>query len=1040
MKMVPVFVFLLACSTASVAWGDEIDYNRDVRPILSDKCFHCHGPDEHNRKANLRLDIFEGSRQAVKGERPEATKLYGRITNSNVKKRMPPTDANVSKFLSAQEIEILKKWVGKGAPYSKHWSFEPPVQVKPPNTLDPAWQQPIDRFIAAKLAKAGLKPAPRADKAMLLRRVSFDLTGLPPTPVEVEAFVTDQGPDAYEKVVDRLLKSPRFGERMAVFWMDLARFGDSSVYHADGPRDMWMWREGVIRSFNENQRFDQFTIEQLAGDRLPDATLQQKIASGFNRNHATTDEGGVISEEFRVDYVVDRVKTVSNTWMALSLECCQCHDHKYDPISQREYYQFYAFFNNTKDGGMQTRRGNAAPVVTVPDSDLVMMSKIVKEARLASEKKRLQLRTEKKDGDEFREWLAEQKSTAAPLPRTPDFFAPLDEKNKTTFASSSDGQIAVATAPIIGAKRPNGNGVRFDGKTALSFAEAPEFDPRKPFTMTVWVQVPAKGGGPIVSSIDAIDGWQIGIEGLSPTLWIKQAGPKQSLKLVSKAKLALGSWQHLVFTGDGSKTAAGACIYIDGERVEAQTIEDSLTAVAGPFSKRRPLQVGEGLAGAKFVGALDDLCVFRDKCEEAEIKLCAQDPFARLHASANLEGRGAMILDHYLRTADEDYEKALLDLSHQIGEERNQKLALTSVMVMEDLPEAKTRPTFVLNRGQYDQPLKNQPIKPGVPAVLPALSSDAPGNRLGLARWLVGPNQPLTARVAVNRFWQIAFGEGLVRTTEDFGMQGEMPSHAELLDWLAVDFVKSGWDVKRAIKQIVMSSTYCQDSRLTAAVREADPENRLLARGPRIRLQGEFIRDNALFVSGLLVEKIGGRSVKPYQPAGLWEAVTLATERYVPDHGDKLYRRSLYTYWKRSAPHPAMLTFDVPTREKCIGRRSRTNTPLQTLVTLNDPQFVEAARAFAQRIVTNGGTSSRERIQFAYAHALARPATEREVKLLESLLDSQRARFQADPKKAEALLKIGESPRDASIPAIDHAVWTVVASTLMNLDEFLMKN
>ncbi len=738
-KLQPVFT-LACCLLPAVGWGQSVDFNREVRPILSDKCYHCHGPDTENRKANLRLDTPEGAQRVVKGESAELTKLYRRITHADAEKRMPPADANFSKVLTPKEIDTLKRWLSSGAKYARHWAFEKPVQVKLPDVADPDWQRPIDRFIAARLKKEGLSPNPRADRATLLRRVTLDLTGLPPTPAEVEAFLKDKSADAYEKVVDRLLQSPRYGERMTLFWMDLARYGDSSVYHADGNRDMWGWRDEVIRSFNTNQPFDQFTIEQLAGDLIPNATLAQKVASGFNRNNATTDEGGVIPEEFRVDYVVDRVKTVSNTWLAMSLECSQCHDHKYDPVSQREYYQFYAFFNSTKDGGMQTRKGNAAPVVNLPD----------------------------------------------------------------------------------------------------------------------------------------------------------------------------------------------------------------LNAPPGA------------------------------------------------------------------------------------------KAGTASVMVMEDLP--KMRPTYILNRGQYDQPLKDKQVQPGVPAILPPLPKDAPVNRLGLARWLVQPDHPLTGRVAVNRFWQLLFGEGLVRTSEDFGLQGEMPSHAELLDWLAVDFAKNGWDVKRALKQIVMSSTYCQESRLTPKVREADPQNRLLAHAPRLRLQAEFIRDNFLFVSGLMVEKIGGKSVKPYQPRGLWTELSMGGPDWIADKGEKLYRRSMYTYWKRSVPHPAMLTFDAPTREKCTGHRPRTNTPLQALVTLNDPQFVEAARAFGQRILKVGGTSTRERIQFAYMHALGRPAAENELGLIERLLASQRTRFAADPKKAEALVKVGDSPRDTSIPAVEHASWTVIASTIMNLDEFLVKN
>ncbi|MEI7686595.1 MAG: DUF1553 domain-containing protein, partial [Planctomycetota bacterium] len=886
------------------------------------------------------------------------------------------------------------------------------------------------------LAKAGLKTAPRADRDVLLRRVTLDLTGLPPTPQEIDAFVSDETPTAYEKAVDRLLASPRYGERMTLFWMDLARYGDSSVYHADGRRDMWAWRDGVIRSFNQNQRFDQFTIEQIAGDLLPGATVAQKVASGFNRNHATTDEGGVIAEEYRVEYVTDRVKTVSNTWLAVSFECSQCHDHKYDPISQREYYQFYAFFNNTKDAGMQTRGGNSAPIVSVPDTEAATFLKIARDTRKNAENQLAKLRAGCGQSKAFGAWLAAQKSTAAPLTRAPDFFVPLDERDKANFASSADGQLAVSATPLVRGKRPQGDGLKFDGKTSFSFANAEAFDVEKPFTLAVWVQLPAKGGGPIVSSLDGGAGFQFSIDDDAPTISIK-AGPKQALKVISTTKLTTTPWQHVVFRSDGSKTAEGITIDIDGRRAEIKVVDDAWKEAAA-FAKPKPLQIAAGANNAKFNGSLDDLCFYRDRFSDEQVKLSAGDPIARLLANPDM--KNPTLQDFFLRTVEGEYVKTLREWSQTIDDERKLMTGDTSVMIMEDLPATQMRPTFILNRGQYDQPLKDKQVKAGVPKALPPMPAAAPENRLGLAQWLVQPEHPLTARVAMNRFWQLMLGEGLVRTTEDFGMQGEMPSHPELLDWLAVDFTTHGWDVKRAIKQIVMSETYCQHSRLTPALREADPENRLLSRGSRMRLQGEFIRDGALFVSGLLVDKIGGRSVKPYQPVGVWEEVTLSTELYDPEHGDKLYRRSMYTYWKRSAPHPAMMMFDAPSREKCTGYRPRTNTPLQALVTLNDPQFVEAARAFAQRIVKNGGASSGERIQFAFKHALGRGASPKEVGLIETLLASQRSRFEADSKKAEALLRVGESPRDTTIPAIEHAAWTMVASTLLNLDEFLVKN
>lgn len=1035
MKRLQPLLALAIFLIPAFGWTQGVDFNREVRPILSDKCYHCHGPDQQNRKAGLRLDTPEGAAKVVKGDSVEATKLYKRITHANPEKRMPPADANFNKVLTAKEIDILKQWLTGGAKYARHWAFEKPFQAILPEVADPEWQRPIDRFIVARLQKEGLKPNPRADRATLLRRVTLDLTGLPPTPQEIEAFLKDRSADAYEKVVDRLLQSPRYGERMTLFWMDLARYGDSSVYHADGNRDMWGWRDGVIRSFNENQPFDQFTIEQLAGDLIPNATVAQKVASGFNRNHATTDEGGVIPEEFRVDYVVDRVKTVSNTWLALSMECSQCHDHKYDPLSQREYYQFYAFFNSTKDGGMQTRGGNSAPVVTVPDMEALANLDRVKAARHSAETELAKYRAAWQPGKEFADWLAKQNPKAAPLHRSPEFVLPLAPQGKTSVLVASDGQFAIAPGPLAEAKRPQGAGVKFDGKTGLTFVKAFEFDASQPFTFTVWLQVPAKGGGgPILSSMDKDAGFQFSIDDFKPTIWIKNG---MALKVTGKAKLTPGAWHHLVFSGDGKKSAKGVRIHVDGKQIDTQIIEDRLGDAPG-FARRKPLHFAEVAGGAKFNGSLDALAFFRGEFTDEQILSAGGDLVARLLARPERSDRDAILVDHYLRTVDGRHAQLLKTFSQAIDAERSLKAGTTSVMVMEDLPQM--RPTYILNRGQYDQPLKDKLVQPGVPAILPPLPKDAPANRLGMARWLFQPDHPLTGRVAVNRFWQLLFGEGLVRTSEDFGLQGEMPSHSELLDWLAVDFAKSGWDVKRAMKQIVMSSTYCQESRLTPKVREADPQNRLLARAPRLRLQAEFIRDNFLFVSGLLVDKVGGKSVKPYQPDGLWTELSMGGPGWVADKGDKLYRRSMYTYWKRSVPHPSMMTFDAPTREKCSGYRARTNTPLQALVTLNDPQFVEAARVFAQRILKQSGAGPRERIQFAYLHALGRPASEKEVGLIEKLLVSQRGRFDADPKKADALLKVGESPRDPLIPAVEHAAWTMVASTILNLDEFLVKN
>lgn len=1044
-----VLSMLTILAGSTVARADSApDFNREVRPILADKCYHCHGPDSSTRKGGLRLDTPQGAASVLKGKSPAETSLVRHITSKDPEEAMPPPESNFSKKLSPKEIATLTAWVAAGGKYSNHWAFDPPAVGAAPAVSDPAWRGAVDRWVFARLAKEGLKPSPTADKATLLRRVTLDLTGLPPTPKELDDFLADRSDNAYDKVVDRLLASPRYGERMAVLWMDLARYGDSSVYHADGPRDMWGWRDWVIKSFNNNMPFDRFTIEQLAGDLIPKATIDQKVASGFNRNHATTDEGGVIPEEFRVDYVVDRVKTVSSTWLALSMECAQCHDHKYDPVSQKEYYRFYAYFNNTKDPGMQTRNGNQAPLVEVADPDADAKRLAARQAREVVEKELADLRTKALKGKAFTDWLAKQKSPeGATAPTAPlGWYLPLDEKDKTALLDPLGAIGTAAEGKATDAKRPGGDGVKLAGNTVYRFAGDAGIEWNKPFTFAAWMKVPKNGGGFLLSKMAPADknhqGFDLGTDGGKPGLHVIHSWPGNAVKVYAKQPLAADKWQHVVITADGTGKAAGIKIYVDGKLQEVTVHADSLNAT---IANSAPLQLGARSDGAgKYNGEADDIAIYPAAIPPDAVAALATDPILRLlaiPADKRTAEQTALLAGQFLRSSDTGYQNKAKQLAQKLDAERKVDRGLTSVMVMEDLPGTQMRQTFILNRGQYDQPKKDSPVTAGVPAVFPPVPDGAPANRLGLAKWLVRPDHPLTARVAVNRFWQLFFGEGLVRTTEDFGLQGEVPSNPELLDALAVDFVKSGWDVKGMIKQLVTSQTYRQSSASTPALREKDPENRLLARGPRFRLQGEFIRDSALFVSGLFVEKVGGPSVRPYQPKGVWEEVAIDTNlsRFVQDTGEKLYRRSLYTYWKRSSPHPAMMTFDAPTREKCIGARSRTNTPLQALVTLNDPQFVEASRAFAERIVKSG-TSPEDRVRFAIKSALGRPATEREVTLLSKLAASQLERFKADPKKASSFLAVGESKRDESIPAPDHAAWAMVASTVLNLDEFLVKN
>lgn len=1044
MLWIPALLLPLIGQTPSIG-QTEVDFNRDVRPILADKCYHCHGPDEENRNSSLRLDSAKGAARAVRGKTPEDTEFVQRILSTDPAVQMPPPESNFSKKLSKAEIATLKAWVANGAPYAKHWAYERPIKRPLPAASDSRWSQPIDRFIASRLAKEGLPHGPRAPKELLLRRVTLDLTGVPPSTEELSAFLSDNSPQAYERAVDRLLASPRYGERMALMWMDLARYGDSSVYHADGPRDMWGWRDWVIRAFNNNMPYDRFTLEQLAGDLIPGATVEQKVASGFNRNHATTDEGGVIPEEFRVDYVVDRVKTVSSTWLAMSMECAQCHDHKYDPVSQKDYYRFYAFFNNTKDPGMQTRNGNQAPLVEIFDPEADAKRAVVQSDKDKAAKEIADIRIKAASSKTFAEWVAKQKIPDGPNPKSAEslFFLPLGEKDRAEFLVSSSGTIGHAVeGRLKDAKRPNGDGVNLEGNALLEFEGGPQLDWNQPFTFSWWTKIPKDGGGYLLTRMNNekdFRGFDLGLDRQRPGLHLIHRWSDNALKVYAKNPISPDIWHKIVIRHDGSGKAKGISIFVDGKLQENEVLNDNLknTSVS-----ETPLRLGGRSDGARYKGEIDNLGLWKGVIEPDQIPESPLPAILTISPEKRTAEQKAILVEAYLKATDKAHANRVKALGQKMVALKKATRSVSSVMIMEDLPKDQMRKTFILNRGQYDQPKKDGQVDPGVPAVLGDLPKGAAANRLGMAQWLIREEHPLTSRVMINRLWGLFMGDGFVRTAEDFGLQGEMPSHPELLDWMAVDFIQSGWDIKRMVKAIVTSETYCQDPRIPSQHLEKDPLNRLLGRGQRFRLQGEFLRDQALFVSGLYYEKIGGPSVKPYQPPNIWEDVALDTNlsKYVQDKGEKLFRRSMYTYWKRSSPHPTMTTFDAPSREKCTATRPRTNTPLQALITLNEPQFVEAARAFAQRILKEAGPSPTERITFAYRVALCREPKPSEITALAELVLRQKERFGADKKKADELLKIGESPRDGTIDPVEHASWTILASTLFNLDEFLTRN
>ena len=978
-------IFPVTLLKAHRATGEPVDFNRQVRPILSQNCFECHGPDVGARKANLRLDERESavsSRDGVRAidpERPEESALLARIYATDPEEVMPPRDSH--KKLDETEKETLRRWIAQSAPYAKHWSLVSPERPSLPVVAHPRWSgHPIDRFIQAKLEAEGLEPSPLADREVWLRRITFDLTGLPPTPGETRAFVETEHPNAAERVADRLLASHRYGERMALAWMDAARYGDTSVMHADGNRDMWPWRDWLIAAYNGNKPFDEFTVEQLAGDLLPEATVEQKIGSGFNRNHATSDEGGAIDEELRVSYVVDRVMTTANVWLALTMECGQCHDHKYDPITQREYYQFYAYFNKTTDPGMQTRNGNQAPIVRIFSQEEQRRLKDIRDRLVVLEQRRRQERASPK---EVESWAGQVRRG---LRRAPPEFG------KWHWLGSFAGKNArEAFEKDFGPEKER----KFDGGKAYGAKK--------------WVAVSSWADGrvhPLEIAPDHAGYLGRGLESereSKGTLWL---GSNDGIKVWLDGKL--------IHENQVSRAAE-----LDQDRVD-------LTLKPGRHWLLVKIVNDSETAGFAFRWESPAFPENIRKLADEEVERLTKDQWNELadfHAKEIwLEGRR---LDQAIAKAKEE-EKTMV------------KAAPTS-MIMEDQGE-KPRVTYILARGQYDQPLKDHPVEPGTPKALPPLPEEAPANRLGLARWLTQPDHPLTARVAVNRYWAMFLGQGIVRTVGDFGNQGEWPSHIELLDWLATDFVDSGWNTKRAVRQIVLSSTYGQSSRVDPQRSQRDPENRLLARGPRFRLPGEFIRDQALAVSGLLVERLGGPGVKPYQPPNIWNEVSLnGGLRYRRDDGEKLYRRSLYTFWKRSAPMPNMMIFDSPSREKCALERPRTNTPLQALVTLNDPQFVEAARVLAQRLLQMDG-STEDRIDFAYRLAAGRPASRSEIRILEKWLLEEGKPFSENEKETSELLQVGEYPLPADVPLGELAAWTLIAQMILNLDETLTRS
>ena len=1013
----------LCLLAALPALAAPVEFNRDIRPILSDRCYSCHGPDSVNRKANLRLDIEASAR-------PKLAAALERVTSTGKATRMPPVYAGAG--LTDPQIALIKQWIAQGAPWQNHWSFLPPVRLEPPAVKNTTWaKNEIDRFILARLEREGLQPAPAAERATLIRRLSLDLTGLAPSPTEVDAFINDASPAAYERVVDRLLISPRYGERMATRWLDAARYADTNGYQTDAERFMWRWRDWVIDAFNRNMRFDQFTIEQLAGDLLPNPTLDQLIATGFNRNHRGNGEGGSIAEEFIVEYHADRVETTSTVWMGLTIGCARCHDHKYDPFTQKEFYQLTAFFNNLNEKGKVFKYGNSPPMVPAPTA--AQQAGLVKVEATAAAAKGAFAATAAARAQGQTEW---EKTIAAGTDWQPQRFLldhlRLDGPGENLRATAKDGETVFAP----GAARYAQTAV-FDGKRYLDAGDIGNFGFQNKFTVAAWFKSEGPDGIIVSRAEDREEqpGWGLHLKGGKLQLNLVQRWLDDCLRVETEKPIALNEWTHVVATYDATRIADGIKIYVNGEPAKLRAIVDDLNQT---FTAKEPLRIGAG-HGLRFRGAIGDVRLYGNALTPREAAELANrqplDVLARIPAPQRTPAQAGKLESAYLdRFAPADIRTSWAALRTAEHDLTTYLEGLPTVMIMREMP--KQRETFLLKRGAYDQP--GDRVFRAVPASLPPLDKDAPLDRLGFAQWLVNGRHPLTSRVMVNRFWQMMFGTGIVKTVEDFGSQGEWPMHPELLDWLATEFMRNGWDIKATLKTIVMSATYRQSSRATPDLLQRDPDNRLLARGARLRLPAEMVRDQALVMAGLLVEQLGGPSVKPYQPAGLWKELAGGTD-YQRDHGASLYRRSLYTYWKRAVPPPGMMTFDSGGREICTVRESRTNTPLQALTLMNDETYLEAARKMGERMMLEGGTTPASRLDFGFRLVAARAPHERERGVLLTSLHRHLDRYKTDTAAAGRWLAQGESPINAAFDKSELAAYSTVASMLLNLDETVTK-
>ncbi|MBV9470163.1 MAG: DUF1553 domain-containing protein [Abitibacteriaceae bacterium] len=1037
--------------------GAKVQFNKDIRPILAENCFACHGPDPGARKAKLRLDTQEGffadrgDGPTIVAGKPLASPLYKRISSKDQDEMMPPPASH--KSLKPEQIALIRRWIEQGAPWQPHWSLIKPERPALPTVKNVKWvKNPIDRFILARLEATGLQPAPEAPRYALARRVALDLTGLPPEPEVLQAFLNDKSSDAYDKLVDQLLQSPHYGEHRARYWLDAARYADTHGMHFDNYREMWPYRDWVIKAFNKNEPFDRFTVEQIAGDLLPKPTQDQLVATGFQRCNITTNEGGTIAEENLANYANDRVSTTGWVFMGMTMNCAACHDHKFDPITQKDFYSMSAFFRNTTqgalDGNVKDGNGPSMTVVTDPD-DYARWTQLPDLIKTAKER----VEGRKKEAvPAFNKWAATVKATDFKVPSDGlVFHAPLNEGMGDEVSGEANGPTKIKSigklewkldgklgpAPVIKA------GATFDADNVG------DFEKDQAFSYGAWVKPMAGPGGAIFARMDEANdfrGWDLWVQDRNFATHIINKWPVNALKMVTTdSPLKPGEWQHVFVTYDGSAKPDGVKIYVNGVEAKVQ-VEGNANTLKDTIRTTVPFRIGQRSQNAVLSDAqVQDVRIYGRKLDAGEVKQLASNAvlptLLAIPSDKRTDAQKQSLFAYYLTTADEPFQQTT-KLAASLEQEKEgirQKYPITHIQQekADSMPFAN-----ILYRGQYDQP--KDKVEANVPAALGSLPPGAPKNRMGLAQWMIDRDNPLTARVTVNRFWQEVFGTGLVRTSEDFGIMGDPPSHPELLDWLAVEFRESGWDVKHMFKLIVTSAAYRQAAVTTPLKREKDPFNRLLSRGPRFRMDGEMIRDYALAASNTLSPKMGGPSVKPYNPDGLWSVVGVPggdTKTFVQDHGESLYRRSVYTFWKRMSPPANLEIFNAPSREVSCTRRERTNTPLQALVMMDDPQFVEAARNLAQNALKATGSSSSDDKTLDYMawRLLCRPLRVDERKIIKGVLKDMRTEYESKPDAAKALLSFGESKPDAALDPTQLAAWTMIASEMMNLDEVLNK-